>query len=160
MCYYVESDLILNLSNLKFDQVRQHYGIYIIALWSLILGAQNLTNLIILSASVRDFIPVGTSGWIIFYQIVSTGFSLAFFAATVGLWRLKLWGRRLFLVTAILFFLVSTVGIFTAQQDELTITEKGLFTLRYFISILLPLIYLNLAHVTAKFQETQKGSSL
>ncbi|MEM7035311.1 MAG: hypothetical protein AAF629_37575 [Chloroflexota bacterium] len=141
------------------NKMRQN-GIYIVAIWSLILAVQNLITLAILSQSIRGFVPDSASFWIVLYQIVSVGFSLSFFMAAIGLWRHRHWGRNLFLITAVLFFLVSLIGIFTIQQEELAFRQKLIFAFRYVISSLLPLVYLNMDKVKARFQETQKGSTL
>ena len=133
------------------------YGIRIIVVWAVVLGVQNLVTLFILSESIRGFIPTEAAPWITVYQITSVLFSLAFFAAAVGLWRLQPWGRQLFLVTAILFFLVSLFGVYTIQQDQIDSSQRWLRSIRYIISTLLPLAYLNMAEVKARFHDTQKG---
>lgn len=138
---------------MNLDHLYQNYGRIIISLWAFVLGAQNAGTLLILSASVQGNTLVEASIWFRIYQVASVGFTLAFIAAAVGLWQYRNWGRRLFLVTAVVFFMVSLIGIFTLQQGSLSTGETWFQSFRYIISTLLPLAYLNLPNVKAKFQE-------
>jgi cell division protein FtsW (lipid II flippase) len=140
---------------LKLNSIRQNYGIYIIALWAIVLGVQNLTNLLLISSSTQNAITqTPSASSILFYQLVSVGFSLGFFVASVGLWRKANWGRFLFLITVVLFFMVSTVGLFTPRFNTPTTQEKWWLSTRYALSTILPLVYLNWGPVKDRFNPT------
>jgi len=140
---------------LKRKLIRQNYGIYIIALWSVILGAQNLTNLLLISLSTQGEPAGGASvSLVLLYQLLSVGFSLSFFIAAVGLWVKANWARVLFLVTVSLFFVVSFIGLLAPQLDTPTTAQKWLLGVRYTLSAALPLVYLNWGPIKDKFNPT------
>jgi len=136
---------------LKRELIRQNYGLYVIAIWSVVLGVQNLVNLLLVSLSIRG---ISTSPLVLVYQGVSGIFSLGFFVAAVGLWRRASWGRILFLITVVLFFIVSTAGLFTPELNSPTIGQKWSLGLRYTLSAILPFVYLNLGDIKNKFKPT------
>ncbi len=139
---------------MKLDTLRQNYGIYIITLWSVVLGMQNLSNLLGITLSTRDLAPTDSPASFLAYQWISLGFSLAFFVVAVGLWRKANWGRVSFLIVTMLFFIVSTIGLLTPQLSGPTTPEKWWLGGRYVISTILPFVYLNLEAVKIKFKPT------
>lgn len=147
---------------MKRDLIRRNYGIYIIAIWSLVLGGQNLSRLLIISASLQGLGSSAPSPLYGVYQgvgAVSAIFSLGFFAAAIGLWRIANWGRILFLVTVISFFIVSTIGLFAPELSNPTIGQKWILGIRYALSAFLPLAYLNLEPVKTRFKPTFEEDS-
>ena len=125
------------------------------ALWSLVLGLVNLTRLVVISLSLNGLSLSETiASRLLIYQVVSGIFSLVFFVTAVGLWRFTNWGRRLFLLTVVIFFAVSIMGEFTPVLSGPNPDDKGLLVFRYTASAILPLIYLNLGQVKAKFNHT------
>jgi hypothetical protein len=135
---------------LKLDELRRNYGIYVIAFWAVVLGVQNLANLLVVSQTEPSQTLIPT--WLFFsYQWISLIFSLGFFAAAIGLGRRTHWGRWLFLIVIGLFFAVSMVGLLTPHFGDPTPLEKWGLGARYVLSVGLPLIYLNLEPVKNKF---------
>jgi hypothetical protein len=135
---------------LKLENIQQNYGIYIVALWSIVLGLQNLSNLVIITLSLQG-LPQATSTAILIYRLVSGIFSLGFFVVAVGLWRLAHWGRLGFMAVATLFFVVSIWGLFQPELSDVADQQKWLLIIRYLVSAFLPLMYLNLNSIKEKF---------
>ncbi len=137
--------------------LRQNFGIYIIALWSLVLGALNLIRLFYTSGVGFSQFDVQISGPLLYvYQWVSLIFGLLFLAAAFGLSRIKNWGRLLFFAAATLYFIVSIFGVWVTDLGDLPLQQKILLTGRYLLSIVLPLIYLNLPFIKAIFFASDK----
>ena len=132
--------------------LRQNFGVYIIALWSLVLGALNLIRLFYTSGLGFSQFDVQITGPLLYvYQWVSLIFGLLFLAAAFGLLRIKNWGRLLFFAAATLYFIISIFGVWATDLGNLPAPQKMLLTTRYAFSIILPLIYLNLPFVKAIF---------
>jgi len=134
------------------NTLRQNYGIYIIALWSFVLGALNLLRLFYTSGiGFEQFEVQAPVAQVHIYQWVSLIFGVLFLAAAFGLARIKNWGRLLFFVAAILYFVISIYGVWVTDISDLSAQAKLLLTGRYALSIVLPLIYLNLPFVKKIF---------
>lgn len=122
-------------------------------LWAIVLAALSLANLVLLSGSADSFSGPGVV-WLIF--ILSVGFSLGFLVGAVGLWQQRHWGRLVFLWTVAIWASVNLVALFVPGlfQSAPSYTAGGLFLagLRYLVSLLLPVWYLNLAHIKALFK--------
>ena len=139
--------------------LRQNFGVYIIALWSLVLGALNLIRLFYTSGLGFSQFDVQITGPLLYvYQWVSLIFGLLFLAAAFGLLRIKNWGRLLFFAAATLYFIISIFGVWATDLGNLPAPQKTLLTTRYAFSIILPLIYLNLPFVKAIFFPLDKQS--
>jgi len=132
---------------LSHNYFRRPYGIYVIAVWALILGLQDIVRLIYTLT-----VNIGTPpAQLHVYQWASAAFSLAFVAAAIGVWQRKNWGRQLFLVAATLFFIVAIVGIFSNPPPNISAASRWGLTFRYAVSIAIPWIYLNLSFVKQPF---------
>ncbi len=123
------------------------YGIYVIAVWALVLGLQNIARLIYTLTVNNGALPTEVRA----YQWVSVAFSVAFLGATVGLWQRKNWGRWLFLLAVPIFFIVATIGVFSANPADISPTARWGLAARYAVSIALPWVYLNLTFVKNAF---------
>lgn len=131
---------------------RQNFGVHVIAVWSAVLGVLNLLRLFYTSGIGFSRLEVQAPlAQIHLYQWVSLAFSAAFLAAAAGLWTMRNWGRYLFLITALPFFLVSLAGLFVAQTESLSALARWWLGGRYVLSVALPLIYLNLPFVEKLF---------
>ncbi len=127
-----------------------------IALWALVLSLQNVIRL--MYTLTKGFTYPGSNGpltQLYLYQWVTVAFSLAFLGAAVGLWRREKWGRLLFLVTALLFFVVAIMGLVTTQTNTLSPVAKIALGMRYGLSIVLPWWYLSLSFVKNTFTNTK-----
>jgi len=132
--------------------LRQNFGVYIIALWGLVLGALNLLWLFYTSGLGFSQFEVQITGPLLYvYQWVSLIFGLLFLAAALGLFRIKNWGRLLFFAAASLYFIISIFGVWATDLGNLPLQQKILLTGRYILSIILPLIYLNLPFIKRIF---------
>jgi hypothetical protein len=144
----IESDWILKLKFLS-----QNYGIYIIAIWSAVLGLLNVIRLVYTlqlgPINIGANLPLAQ---LYLYQWVSVAFSVVFGVTAVGLWRRLNWARILFLIAALLFFVVSIIGLFNTSADAPPLEAKWVLGGRYFLSIVLPFVYLNLPFVRKAFQ--------
>ncbi len=123
------------------------YGTYIIAVWALVLGLQNIARLIYTLMVANGTPPAALYA----YQWVSVAFSAAFLGATIGLWQRKNWGRRLFLAATPIFFGVAIFGVFAANPADISDAARWGLTARYIVSVALPWIYLNLTFVKNTF---------
>ena len=140
--------------------LRQNFGVYIIALWSLILGALNLLRLFYTSGVGFSQFQVQISGPLLYvYQWASLIFGLLFLAAAFGLLKIKNWGRLLFFAAATLYFIISIFGVWVTNPGDLPFQQKLLLTGRYALSIILPLIYLNLPFIKAIFFVSDKQTT-
>jgi hypothetical protein len=142
---------------LKREWLRQNYGIFIVGLWSTVLGVQNLSSAFLVAPVDQSF---ANAGPILVYRGLSGIFSLAFFAAAIGLlWR-QHWGRILFQVAVIAFFAVSMFGLLASASNSFSPDQMWLQGGRFALSIVLPVIYLNWSPVKAKFNQPQKDNIL
>ena len=128
------------------------YGIYVIAVWALVLGLQNIARLIYTLTVSTGVQPAGLYA----YQWASVAFSVAFLGATVGLWQRENWGRWLFLSIVPIFFVVATIGVFSANPADISTATRWGLTARYAASIALPWVYLNLTFVKNAFMTSLK----
>lgn len=126
------------------------YGIYIIAVWSVVLSLQNLARLIYTLATDGTG-SQATQSQLFFYQWIGMLFSIAFFVAAAGVWQRKNWGRKLFLLATSIFFAISIFGVFASTTADLSPLAQWSLAGRYAISIVIPWIYLNLPFVTQTF---------
>lgn len=115
-----------------------------------------LGNLLVLFQSAGSFNAEQSRVWIVFVLNVLflIGFSLSFY----GLWHHQNWGRLLFLWAlglwagfGLLALFMPTILSGSTQTQAVSSVIFNLF--RYLVSFLLPLLYLNMAHVKASFQE-------
>ncbi len=132
---------------LKHNYFRRPYGIYVIAVWALVLGLQNIARLIY-TLAIDAGAPLAQ---LYLYQWVSVAFSIAFIVAAFGLWNHKNWGRILFLAAAAFFFAIATFGVFSNHPTAMKPVAQWTLVARYAISIALPWIYLNLPFVKKPF---------
>ena len=130
------------------DRFSAPYGTYVIAVWAVVLGLQNLVRLIYTLAVDNGG---AAQSRLFLYQWVSVLFSIAFIAAAVGIWQRKNWGRKLFLLSTPLFFAIAIFGVFTADKADISSLAQWSLSVRYAISIAIPWIYLNLPFVTHTF---------
>lgn len=128
------------------------YGIYVIAVWALVLGLQNIARLIYTLAVSSGSPPAQ----LYTYEWVSVAFSLIFLVATFGLWQRKNWGRWLFLAAVPLFFTVATFGVFFGNLGDISTATRWGLAARYAVSVALPWIYLNLTFVKNAFSPTKE----
>ncbi len=126
------------------------YGTYIIAIWSAVLGLQNLARLIYTLATDGTG-SRASQAQLFTYQWISVVFSIIFFAAAVGMWQRKNWGRRLFLFATPPFFALAIFGVFSTTTADLPAASQWGLVTRYTISIVIPWIYLNLPFIAQAF---------
>jgi len=128
------------------------YGIYVLALWSIVLGLQNFIRLMYtFGINASGFGTMSLSRFYV-YQWFSVILGVSFLVTAFGLWRRLNWGRIAFLIEVSLFFSIALFGVFSPNGNELTPIEKSGLTIQYSLSIILPWVYLNLAFVKDKFQ--------
>ncbi len=126
------------------------YGTYIIAIWSAVLGLQNLARLIYTLATDGTGSRASQTQLFI-YQWIGVIFTIIFFAAAGSIWQRKNWGRRLFLFATPPFFALAIFGVFSSTTADLSTASQWGLVIRYAISIAIPLVYLNLPFVTQAF---------
>lgn len=129
---------------------REPYGIYVVAVWSVVLGLQNFIRLVYTFQVGQERDVSLTRVYI--YQWFTMILGVIFLATAFGLWRRREWARKTFLLAVLLFFSVAIWGVFSSGGMGLTLTGKWELTIQYLLSIILPWIYLNLAFVKDKFQ--------
>ncbi len=137
---------------MKPNTLPARYGIYIIAVWSAVLG---LLNLIRVVYTLSDTVITDAGGvWLnlFVYRGAHLLFGILFLVAAAGLWLHRNWGRRLFLVCIVFFFGVSLNGLFTPSAQTLPARQKWWLGGRYLLSIVLAVAYLNLPAVARRFQ--------
>lgn len=128
------------------------YGIYIIVLWSIVLGLQNFIRLVYTLRVGANSLNADFLARFYFYQWFSFGLGIAFLVAAFGLWQRRNWGRQIFLAMVILFFATALYGLFSASDNNFDALVKWELAAQYLFSIALPWIYLNLKFVKEKFQ--------
>ncbi len=134
------------------------YGTYVIAIWAAVLGLQNLARLIYTLATDGAG-SRASEAQLFIYQWIGVIFSIVFFAAAVGLWQRKNWGRRLFLFATPPFFALAIFGVFSSVTANLSPATQWGLAARYTISIAIPWIYLNLPFISQAFlTETEEST--
>lgn len=136
----------------------KNYGIYIISIWSFALAVQGIITIVYTvktQGSVEVLLPKTQIG---LYQTAVIIFSIAFFIAAIGLWLKANWGRWLFLITCSIYFIISIVGLFISNNNTIGIEIRALLAVRYVVSLILPLIYLNLPFIKEVFEKTTQSS--
>lgn len=128
-------------------------GIYIVAIWSAVLGLLNLIRLLLtFSIDSPELLKDMSLPQFYLYQWACLIFGLGFLGATVGLWRRRNWARVLFLGIALVFFVTAMAGLFVSAPADPSVASRLIRGGRYLLSIILPFIYLNLPFVKDKFK--------
>ncbi len=138
--------------------VRQRWGISILSLWSFVLAVTALAKMSLLSRSTAYTNDTMLTQLMILFAlngILGLGFSFS----TYGLWTRQNWGRILFL-WLITFWSGSNLLIlfdprFLSKSSSSELIIDGL---RFTMSLILPLWYLNLPHIKILFLNSDKPS--
>lgn len=131
--------------------------IRLVALWALVLAMLAIAYLLVLSNSA-DFVTnlYGTQAqvWAIFG--LNLMFALGFASSSYGLWTHQNWGRVVFLWTIGLWAGFNLLGLFASnlwwgvERDD-SLVSVAISGLRYAATLALPLWYLNLPRIKARF---------
>lgn len=133
------------------------WGVWLIAAWALVLAILVFVEMLNLTQAIR-LNAIGSDNqtqiWIFF--ILSTSFSLAFLSSTYGLWRTHNWGRLLFIWTNVVWSCFNITALFIptlifASANSHTALELTTSTIRFTVSLIIPLVFLNLPRVKALF---------
>ena len=133
------------------------WGVWLIAAWAVVLAILVFVEMLNLTQAVRlNNVADGSQVqiWLIF--ILSIFFGLAFASSTYGLWRYQNWGRLLFIWTNLVWSGFNIMALFVpdvifALGSRHSVVELTTNSLRFAISLFLPLLYLNLPRVKALF---------
>lgn len=137
--------------------LRTRWFIRLLAVWAVLLAALALAGLLLLTQTVELYSNQFNNQalvWLIF--IFQTVFAVVFAACAYGLWQFQKWGRVLFLWTSTLWFGVNLLALFVpgilyTSGGQYTTTQLILNSIRYIISLFIPVWYLNLPYVKEIF---------
>ncbi len=139
----------------SLDHPPKTWGIIVLAVWAVVLAVTSIANVLLLSRAATQLEggPDQSRIWLVFGFNVF--FIISFGLSAYGLWQTHNWGRLLFLAAIGLwsgFGLVAFLWPTSVEADQAyTFGEQALNLLRYGISFVVPIIYLNLAHIKAYF---------
>jgi hypothetical protein len=131
----------------------------LVAVWALVLAMLSFAYLLVLSSSA-DFVTntYGTQAqvWAIFG--LNLIFGIGFASSSYGLWTHQNWGRVVFLWTIGLWAGFNLLGLLGAglwwgvERND-TLVSMAVSGLRYAATLALPLWYLNLPRIKARFSD-------
>jgi len=141
--------------------LRTRWFIRLFALWALVLALIAFASLLITTKIAElggDQVATPAQIWTLF--ILQTGFGIAFATCAYGFWQYRAWGRILFLWTSTVWFGLNLLALFApgvifVSDSQYTTTGLILNGIRYIIALIIPLGYLNLAHVKDIFINSQ-----
>lgn len=124
----------------------QTWGILLIFLWSLLLTATSITNMVLLS-NTTTFIEWPQLA--VSYSL-NVLFIIGFGASSYGFWYRLDWGRRLF-IGMIAFWSISNILAILITREAHWSGEYLLNLLRFVMACMFPIIYLNFPHIKTYF---------
>ena len=132
------------------------WGIFILMLWALIMVFLAVAEMLGLMAIAEFGVDAGgpspTQIWITFFLNIL--FMFGFGASVYGLYQRRNWGRVIFLWSITIWSGVNIIALFILWHyvgQKFTVTAITANVLRYVVSLLLPLWYLNLSHIKMMF---------
>ena len=131
------------------------WGIYLFAIFSLILALIAVVRLLILIQTVElysDEFGNQTLVWIIF--VLNSLFGLGFAASAYGLWKRYNWGRILFMWLIVSWSGLNLFAIYSpyfSPRQDLSFDGAMISSLRFGFGIILSLVYFNLPRVKELF---------
>ncbi|MFQ5611055.1 MAG: hypothetical protein ACE5H9_02880 [Anaerolineae bacterium] len=137
--------------------ISRSFGLWVIVGWSIVVVFEIAARLWLL-VNIPGLMSLPTRNLIVLFVIVDVGFIIGFLVAAYGLARRLEWGRRLFIALSIVRFGVLTFGLFlpgviSSQAGSLRPGQQGWLLGRYAASLVLPVWYLSLAHIRARFKD-------
>ncbi|MDX1522311.1 MAG: hypothetical protein R3264_11835 [Anaerolineae bacterium] len=130
------------------------WGIVVLALWAVVLVLVIITSLLQVTVSAELYRSPALV-WLVY--VIFSAFALAFGFSAFGLWQRYNWGRVLFLgaigvwsVLNLIFLFRPDLLVETAPPHS---TRNIIFSVaRHLVGFILPLWYLNLAHIKSMFR--------
>ncbi len=153
--------------NIPPTSPRRPWPLYVFIAWAFVLAFNTGLSLWVITGPLAQLgSPVTVIGWL--------GLGLAFVApfgfgtAAYGLWRLRPWGRYLFLTLTTSFFGFNLISTWlpgslppTLQDPAQIMNARLLASARYALALIVPLGYFNLSWIKALFrrpdQPTDEG---
>lgn len=145
---------------MKFS-ITPTWGIRIIAAWALVLAVLAVAHLLLLSIAVE--FSQGDNQlrmWVIF--ALNLIFAVGFAFGAYGLWQHAPWGRIVFLWLIGLWSAFNFMSLFAPglSPDVPRATWQLLLNgVRYGLALAIPLLYLNLPNIKARFDEESSTPS-
>ncbi len=139
---------------------RRPWSLYFFVAWAILLAFNAGVALWDITGPLAQFgTPDTPYGWLSLALAFVAPFG--FGASVYGLWELRPWGRYLFLTLSTLFFSLNLIGVWlpggvpSNLQDPTQIRNAQLLaSVRYGLSLVIPLIYFNLNHIRILFQKS------
>jgi hypothetical protein len=139
---------------------RRPWSLYVFIVWAIILTFNAGLALWHITGPLAQFgTPTTLLGWLSLALAFVAPFG--FGASVYGLWELRPWGRYLFLTMSTLFFAFDLIGVWLPADVPLNLqdpaqirNERLLGSVRYGLSLVIPLIYFNLDRNRSLFRES------
>ncbi len=134
------------------------WGILILTLWALVLTLLAVVNILWLTAIVENTNQEIEISRIWLFFLLNTLFGLGFAVSAFGLWRLRNWGRLLFMgmifIWAASYVLAWLISLSNSQPYS--ISELTLNFIPYLLGAGLSIAYLNLPRIKALFETNRE----
>jgi len=137
--------------------IRPHWAIRVFALWAGVLALLAVARLLLLSRSVELVSnQFGNQGlaWVVFG--LNVAFALGFGYCAYSLWQQQNRGRIAFLWLIAVWSIFNVIGLLFGPAIPAAM-QISLNIFRYAVGLVIPLFYLNLPRVKARFVESQPG---
>jgi len=139
------------------QRITLKWGVWLCAGWACTQVVLTIFNLLLLTKAVElysDEYGNQARVWVVF--ILNVGFGVVFAFSTYGLWRRQNWGRLLFLWAITIWTSFNLIGLFlpvfiSTSNGQFTISQVAANGIRFALTLVIPLIYLNLPRVKALF---------